>query len=498
MSLSRHVLRIWRAVTTGLGVFVLIWLISSEVLADKPKRCELWSEVPTCDATYYDDPEKRYNRNIFVNWIFQLAAYGNAPGRKEIEAMTESLDWLNSNTDPLGKMLWCTFDSLSKENAHPPYEIYAGYVPDTGKSAAYQARFWLSYDLSRNAVQDILTLIQSDAEASGSIDPNPKNKERFELHLTDATCTYKSLMTASYRALEALELSDSQMRLMGDTLDAAVALAAAIEGEITGADIEKDDLKMRTLTKQVNDQLHCEVLDPTVLDDKGCDSGGQIHERILVDVKDLSAAFGEQQREIESAAKTINKLNADLMAVDRNLRTYTEVFADFKKGSLDEEFNERLENLKSILAERELMGSDVERVWKPLGDGLELNEKNAIAIACKPSKTSEDCSYCDIKEPLGPKTLEQYLICFHVVGLKQAKDIRESPIISGTVTPADVRSTIGKCYSKRERELGGAEVVDAKKRDEVVAGCFLEWMWEIDPITAAQMEIAFLGRGSDE
>ncbi len=120
MSLSRHVLCFWRVFTTVPGMFGLAWLIASGAHADEPKNCELWSEVPTCDVTYYDDPEKGYDRNIydrniFVNWIFQLAVYANAPRRKQIEAMTENLDWLNGKKkDPLDKMLWCTFESLAK------------------------------------------------------------------------------------------------------------------------------------------------------------------------------------------------------------------------------------------------------------------------------------------------------------------------------------------------------------------------------------------------
>ena len=496
MSLNTYILHRWYVIKAGFVMLGLVGLTLSGVSADESKRSALKFEVPSC-TTYYNKSKKQYeDRNIFVNWIFQLAAYGNAPRRKEFEAMSGHLDWLKDNLDrtrpyPIGEMIWCTFESMAMENASPPDNIYAGYVPDTGKKAAYQARFWLAYDLNRNAVQDMLTLIQRGVQTGVGI----SDRTQLDPHWTDAIYTYSPLMAEAYKVVHELGLSPDKKRLMGDALDVAVSLTAAIKGEIGNAYTNGAEEK-RIPEQQVNHQLHCEVVDSTRREEMNCKVGGLIHDRILVSVNDLSAEFKKLEREIENSAKTINVLNADLMVVDRNLLTYTKVFEDFEKDSLDKQFVSSLEGLEAILAQRGLMGEKSPEVWK--SDGLELNPESAIYRACRDSqedkgdKADKVCSYCEIKKPLSYETLEQYLICFHAVSLKQAEKIqalvtKPSPEIRREKTPLK-----GTCASK----AGG--IVEKPKREEIVADCFLDWVWDIDPVLAAQIKQAFQRSVGDE
>lgn len=478
---------------------------------------------------------QRYEREVFAIWLFQQTSYGNIssakdllPGLINVEPVPDPDDedarleakrfrWLIMNEDrlddPAGKILSCTLESIQedlKEGIPTNLEYFEDYVDADDAQKIDLVKFWIAYDLVLNQAQNVLSDTRGSLLESGSLNLDDAGRAALASDLVDGRCALMPMLEKAVEEADGLNLPDEQKLLMEDAADLAQNLWTAVDFEI-GFELElaKDqqgsadaEPEGEQLAKEVNRQLHCETLatDPLDKDKKEplCDGlFGAVSSKILVPAGKLGEAFSTLEASINTSAESINLLNADLMKIDRNLLTYSEVFADFDQGQMQETSAAALQALETVLKERELIEiSGAEGLWKalkaPHADKLTVNEENPLFESCD----GADCAYCEITEPLSKKNLEQYLVCFHIKGVAEAES-HFSAVESGASTPIGGHSLFNKTCDPEalmsslppnpETNPDEAEE-DRRKRDSVITECFIDWVWDYDPATAFSFE----------
>lgn len=420
-------------------------------------------------------------RDTFVSWIFQELAYGNvtsvaalavapagdAPPAEVGFAWVDIPEWRQR---PMTEIFWCTFETLTSvpsvmaPNARD--RLYAGLANATREAPV--ARFWLAYDLTHYFAAEVVA----------------RNGARLEgLPTSPAEVAPLAALRSAARLLShsidpAGRLLDGERRaLVEDAADAALRLADAAEAEAEAARTTLAE-KEENLTIAVEEQLSCEVKpysanpNSAKRDGLACPyGGGLIWTRILKPVADLQERFRRLSNSIEGSAKKIDLLNANLMATARTMRTYTEVFSTYNPDTHRDLFTSKLKQLRANLTERGVL--DETPVWTNDGaGGLRLGPDFLAA---------SDRGSCTINEPVSVDTLEQYLQCFHEIGTAQAKSARAT--------------VIEPFRQSEDSSLPGAVRACIERQDELtenaVSECFLDWLWSVDAVAAAQLEPRF-------
>jgi len=460
--------------------------------------CDAWVPTADCGGTFdvAGDDEKRFERDIFLSWVLEEWRVGNieamqdmlfsaeladAPVPTTFSPLSERFDWLEDKADlPVADVLWCSLNSVKDTPVFLSNFVVPEFMQADNKTAVAEVTFWLGYDLATHASRSVVAHMDQELTLNGDLSGLPKDSADLSAARKGSLCLGIPMMN---KVLDEGDVAASpRLTMMRDAADAADHLARALEAEVAAAlnhsasEEESED----TWQKEVNDQLLAEV----------SNADGLIEVRILSEAKLLSQAFQNLGGKISEHARDINRLNADLMAVDRNLRTYTEVFADHNKDDFDKRFVQALIDLESVLAERKLLG-DTQTVWMPYVDSngvtdtnnLQLNPDNETVSRCQ---TDPDCDYCQISEPLSPENLEEHLLCFHALGRQQAEVARNAALAPEDGNfPGDETLDWYNCLKDIGSELPVEDREDAAKQ------CFLTWMWNVDPLMSAQMEAAF-------
>ncbi|KIC09805.1 hypothetical protein RA19_13600 [Leisingera sp. ANG-M1] len=448
--------------------------------------CTPWTPpTPAVCATLQGQPltpEDRYDRDYFLAWVFEEWHVGNIQaiddmlfGTTTAADLAASFPWLEGKTDmPLESVLWCSLASVETL----PIGLSDFVLPDLAVAdapdpAALRAtRFWLGYDLARKTTRDLVGLMDAQMTATGTLGPIPETAADFLGARKANSCRGLPFMQAAWATID--DRDGPQAALMRDAADAVDHLARALEAEV--AAVTRPETKAppgdsENWQQLVNTQLNKEV----------ATSKGLIEQRILSQVRMLVQAFSAEASKIEVQHDRINRLNAELMAADRNLRSYTQVFADRGQDAFDDRFDRAMGALESVLAQRKLLGA-TDDLWIPDGDMLRLNPDNITVQACL---QDEACSYCQLTDPLSAENLEDHLVCFQAIGLPQAQAARNAALNPARITVTGTGFVWQDCL----RAIPAA--ASPAVREAEAKTCFLDWMWEIDPVTAAQMEVVF-------
>ncbi|NOE36227.1 hypothetical protein [Ruegeria sp. HKCCD7318] len=470
----------------ALGAAAIPWHAAAQT-------CQMW-EMPTqavCDSIVVQPLSDNAirDRDIFLSWVLEEWRVGNITALRDVMSVGDPDDtippvherylWLSDKDGaPVETVLWCSLVSI-KDTPVALSEFLVPELTQTENAAAVaEMTFWLGYDVLSQASRDVVAELDAHLTQSGELGTQPDDNASLSRALNDSECLAQPWTEA---ALGNADLPASpRFDSVESAGDAALQLAKALQTETAAyVSASADSGGSEDLFAEVNEALHQEVT-----------GTGLIETRILSEARQILLAFQRLDFEITSHAGKINRLSADTMAVDRNIRTYSEVFADTDLGAFDNRFEKALIDLESVLSERGLLGPNVEPMWTD--DKRRLNDENETVKLCK---DNPDCGYCQLSDPISAENVEEHLVCFHAVGILQAKMARASILQQRMPQLPDDRdltscTALKALYSTPD----GGEATDEEKhkaREEAARECFLDWMWTVDPVITARMEAAF-------
>ena len=457
-----------------------------------------WS-IPTpavCGEVLGDALDERdlFHRDIFLSWVLEEWRVGNirvlegvfgplgqAP-ELDLPPLNTRFTWFGDKSDhPAQTVLWCSLDSVAEAPVTLDTFVVEGMLLADPTADLAQVQFWLGYDLLTQGHRTVIQALDSDVTQTGRLEVLPETRDLLAAQGAQSQCVSKPWMEVALSRAVARGLPEAAQ--MQDAADAALHLDAALVAELAALPAPQvpKEAKPDDLRRAVNRQLVAEV-----------SAGGQIETRILSQAKQLAGAFRALDSSINGHAQHIDRLNADILAVDRNLRTYTEVFDDHSRDAFQQRFETARTDLESVLAQRDLLEPSIEPMWlvddrgtaDPQDDIWLLNPENKTVDACQ---NDPDCDYCQFSEPLNGENLEAHLVCFQAVGVAQAEQAREFAVnpryVSQSANPQP--ATWEACIQAIDPESPPAH------QDLAARNCFLEWMWDVDPIATARLEAAF-------
>ena len=469
------------------------------------------------DAHNTDVEAKRYERDVFVGWLMQQVSYGNVsvakdmlpefinvtefePGEEKVKLLAQKrFRWLVMEdariNDSGAQVLSCTLRSIQHDldgDQEIELGVFGSYVDAETENVADLVEFWMSYDLVVNQAQTVLAATRADLLESGALPLDEAGRDALSADLDDGRCAMVPMLNRAEARVDPLDLPQEHERMIDDAADLARNLWKAVDHEL-GFELELASSEgpagvPERLADAVNRQLHCETLGR---DDPVCHGiFGAIDSAILKPARELGRAFADLEGSIDQSAQAINLLNADLMKVDRNLRTYTEVFADFDLPKMNAQSTAAEAALRAILEQREFVDSGGGDLWEKFGttaEFLRIDRNSELYRSC----VSGLCGYCEIAEPLSAQNLEQYLACFHIQGVEEARQAYEV-VKSGSIAAVGENALFHEgcdrqgVMSNSPPEMDPDALRDA--RDDAITECFIDWVWQYDPAAGLSFE----------